>query len=87
MSFELATIDCSVPDLDFDLESCVVKDFDHEKVAKVFQKFEFVSLLKRLPGATPEAGVATKEKTVKTNFEKFKVFNFLLLLNFGPCIL
>lgn len=66
MSFELATIDCSVPDLDFDLESCVVKDFDHEKVAKVFQKFEFVSLLKRLPGAVPEAGVVIKEKTVKT---------------------
>lgn len=66
MSFELATIDCNVPDLDFDFDSCAVSDFDHEKVAAVFQKFEFISLLKRLPGATSEVTAAHKEKIVKT---------------------
>ncbi|OGH87798.1 MAG: DNA polymerase I [Candidatus Magasanikbacteria bacterium RIFOXYC2_FULL_42_28] len=50
MSFELATIDRNVPGVDFKLEDCVAKEFDREKVVKIFQELEFMSLLKRLPG-------------------------------------
>ena len=36
--------------LGFKFEDCQIKDFDKEKVLKMFQEFEFVSLLKRVPG-------------------------------------
>lgn len=61
MSFELATIDCNVPDLDFNLENCFVRELDREKIAALFQKFEFISLLKRLPGTVIEEKVETKK--------------------------
>ncbi len=54
ISFELATIDCNVPDLNFDLENCFVRELDRDKIAALFQKFEFISLLKRLPGGPVE---------------------------------
>ncbi len=66
MSFELATIDCHVPDLEFNLDSCVVREFDRDKVAKLFQKFEFISLLKRVPGGPIEEKEEVKTKIVKT---------------------
>jgi len=62
MSYSLATIDCDVPDLNFDLNDCLVRDFDHEKIVGIFQKFEFVSLLKRIPGFE---GVAVTKETKK----------------------
>jgi DNA polymerase-1 len=49
MSKYLAAIDCNVPDLNFKLENCKIKTFDREKIIKLFQRFEFVSLLKRIP--------------------------------------
>lgn len=49
MSRCLATIDCEVPDLDFNIEKCKVGPFDREKIVQLFQRFEFVSLLKRIP--------------------------------------
>jgi len=61
MSHELATIDRHVPDLDFKLEDCVAKEFDKEKVIKIFQEFEFVSLLKRVPGMAEEKVEVKKE--------------------------
>ena len=69
MSFELATIDCNVPDLDFNLTNCISKEYDREKVVKIFQEFEFTSLLKRLPG---EPDIATPTISVKNKMEKFK---------------
>lgn len=54
MSKELATMDANVPDLDFDLDQAELKDFDREQVVNFFQKMEFFSLLKRIPGATME---------------------------------
>lgn len=53
MSFELATIHNQVPDLDFDLERTKFLGVDHERLVSLFQKFGFVSLMKRLPGANP----------------------------------
>ena len=58
MSKELSAIDCAVPGLDFDFRNCELKDFDKEKITKLFQKYEFVSLLKRIPGFAIEEGVA-----------------------------
>ncbi len=53
MSKELSTIDCAVLDLKFDFKHCEIREFDKEKINHLFQKFEFVSLLKRIPGFAP----------------------------------
>ncbi len=47
MSYELATIDKNV-DINIDLEDADLKDFDKEKVVKIFSKLEFKSLIFRL---------------------------------------
>jgi DNA polymerase-1 len=72
LSKELATIECNVPDLDFDLEKCKLKPFDREKVVKLFQELEFVSLLKRIPelGLTSEETGKEKESSKKKNTKK-----------------
>lgn len=49
MSKELATIDCHVPDLNFSLAKTHIKPFDRESIVTLFSRFEFTSLLKRLP--------------------------------------
>jgi len=66
MSFELATIDCNVPELEFNLENCLIKEFDREKLTPIFQKFEFISLLKRLPGSEQAEKKEEKIKRLKT---------------------
>ncbi len=48
MSYELATIKRDVPDLDFKLADCEVKEMDVEKISELFKKLEFWSLLKRI---------------------------------------
>lgn len=65
MSFELATIDCAVPDVGFKLSDCEIKPFDTEKIEPIFQKFEFVSLLKRMPGFVEVASGESEDKTKK----------------------
>lgn len=50
MSKRLATIVRDVP-LKFDFEKSLAKDFDREKVVKLFQELNFFSLIKRIPGA------------------------------------
>ena len=69
MSKELASLDLNVPELDFSLDKCEIKPIDREKVLPIFQKFEFLSLLKRLPG---EASVSVEktEKPKKPKLEK-----------------
>ena len=69
MSYELATIDQNVPGVDFELENCLAKDFDREKVIKLFQDLEFVSLVKRLPGG--EKNKSDKKNIKPANIEKF----------------
>ena len=72
LSKELAQIDCDVPKLDFDLEKCHFHDFDKEKVIKLFQDYEFVSLLKRVPGMqgvkTPASAGTENVKIKKMEF-------------------
>ena len=76
MSYELAQIDCAVPDLNFKLEDCELQKFDREKVIQLFQEFEFVSLLKRVPGLAPlEAPgkkVTKEKKNAELNFVEVK---------------
>ncbi|MFH1292289.1 MAG: DNA polymerase I [bacterium] len=50
MSKELAQIDCAVPGLEFNLEDCKLDGLDQNKILRLFQEYEFVSLLKRVPG-------------------------------------
>lgn len=50
ISQELAAIVNTVPDINFNLEKCVIKKFNLEKITELFKKFEFFSLLKRVPG-------------------------------------
>lgn len=48
LSKKLATIIKNVP-IDFKLSDCLVHDYDKKKAEEVFRKFEFKSLLSRLP--------------------------------------
>lgn len=57
MSQELSAISTDIQGISADLEKAVIKEFDLEKLQLLFQKFEFVSLLNRVPGAK---GVKTK---------------------------
>ena len=50
MSEELATIRRDVKGLKFDLEKCEVHEFDRDSLTELFRKFEFYSLVKRIPG-------------------------------------
>lgn len=63
MSKILATIETNVPDLNCNVEDATVKPFDEEKLRELFHRFEFVSLLKRLPNTKTETTVAPKKKT------------------------
>ncbi|MBI2038160.1 MAG: DNA polymerase I [Candidatus Magasanikbacteria bacterium] len=65
MSKELSTIDCDVPDLKFDFKHCEIGEFDKEKISHLFQKFEFVSLLKRIPGFQAEEEKTEKHKNTE----------------------
>lgn len=73
MSFELATIDENVPEIDFELDECRIKEFDREKAIKLFQEFEFISLVNRLPGGKNEFAKEepqAKNKKTKTQIKK-----------------
>jgi len=75
MSYDIATIDCAVPDLDFKLDDCAIKDYDRDKVIKLFQELEFSSLVKRLPGYVAPPG-SEKPKAKKTETKIKGSFKF-----------
>lgn len=64
MSRSLVVLDCNVPNLSFSLDECRVKPVNREKVLELFQKWEFVSLLRRVPGMEAEAAAEEKNKVV-----------------------
>lgn len=78
MSRALAAIDCDVPDLGFALEDCKIKPFDREKIIAMLRRFEFFSLLKRIPGMSEvetESGKQTavsKKKKIKFEYQEIK---------------
>lgn len=61
MSRQLGTIHCDVPDLSFESDNCAAEKITWAAVSEELKKFEFFSLLKRLPGYVP-APVTQKEK-------------------------
>jgi len=73
MSYDLATIDCDVKGLDFKLKDTTLKEFNKQDVLDLFQEYEFVSLLKRVPGMENEAQKfnpkTKKELKKKTEFK------------------
>jgi DNA polymerase-1 len=75
MSQELATLDCNVPDLDFDLEKCDVKKFDNNKLSEILRKFEFWSLIKRVQGTGDQEKIAKIQDTNKTKNKKLEIIN------------
>ncbi len=79
LSQELATLDDKVPDMNFKMEDCELKKIDHEKIAKIFQEYEFASLLKRVPGMKAESAsrLETDEKTAKAKKHPAEDFNFV----------
>lgn len=56
LSKKLATIDRHAP-IEFQLEPCLVSDYDKEKIAELFIQLEFKSLIGLLPKDTFELGV------------------------------
>lgn len=71
MSYELATINQNVPEIDFELDNCLAKDFDREKVIKLFQDLEFVSLAKRLPGEEQSKKTKNNSEVRTSRTDKF----------------
>ena len=82
MSKKLATIIKDVKKLNFKLEDCAVKKFDTAKISELFKKFEFYSMLKRVPGiknsssSFPTRGgqrgvLAKKKKLIEINSKNF----------------
>lgn len=49
LSKKLATIVTDQPLPDFDINNCLVKEYDQNKAVELFQKLEFKSLINRLP--------------------------------------
>ncbi len=71
MSKELATIVRDVPGIKFKLEDTVTHDFDRKKISDLLRKFEFYSLVKRIPGADGEVDKSASgqvSKSTKINF-------------------
>lgn len=62
MSLELARIITDVKGLHFNIKKCEAYDFDKEKVKKLFQTYEFFSLIKRIPGMEETHGSGQKKK-------------------------
>ena len=64
MSRELATIKLDVPDVDFILADTNINKVDWNTAAEEIKKFEFFSLLRRLPGTHATAAPDKKKKVV-----------------------
>jgi len=62
-SKSLAEIRSDVP-IEFNLKDCAFKDYDREKVKKAFEDLGFHSLIRQLPGPSPEK-TFIEEKTKK----------------------
>ena len=62
LSRELAQVQKNVP-IKFNLKQCLFdeENYDKEEVLQVFKKFEFYSLIKRLPGAEEDPPSLTRE--------------------------
>ncbi|KKS70968.1 MAG: polymerase I protein [Candidatus Magasanikbacteria bacterium GW2011_GWE2_42_7] len=82
MSFELATIRRDVPGLDVELEKARTEKFDREALVAVFRKFEFFSLLKRIPGEEQEHTIQSTKQKSKKSSKKVSVIDSKALSDF-----
>jgi DNA polymerase-1 len=85
LSKRLATIDCNVP-IKFDLEKSRFRNFDQNKVQKIFSELEFKSLLPRVKELTDQGdkGRSKEEKAerISDKFERNKnLFKYTLVDN------
>ncbi len=60
MSKELAQIHTDVKDIKFSIKDCVVSELNIEEIKELFKKFEFYSLINRLPGVKASERKASK---------------------------
>jgi DNA polymerase-1 len=67
MSHELATIRKDVTGLGFKLADCVTHEYDRNEITALLRRFEFYSLLKRLPGGESEEEAAKKKAPKKAS--------------------
>jgi len=63
LSKKLATIVTNAP-VKLNLRACRLKDYDPEKVRRLFEELEFKSLLNKLPGAEAEKKQKAKEEQI-----------------------
>jgi len=66
MSQKLCTLDREAP-IEFDLPLCVVKEFDAEKVGRIFTNLSFISLLRRLELLYPQIKYVQKTSQAEEN--------------------
>ena len=64
MSRKLGTIHVDVPDLAFNLDACDIARLNWDVAASEIKKFEFFSLLKRLPGYKAAPAPEQKKKSI-----------------------
>ncbi|MBD3311801.1 MAG: DNA polymerase I [Candidatus Magasanikbacteria bacterium] len=68
MSAKLACIKNDVSGLKFSLKNCMVNKFDIDQISSLFRKFEFYSLIKRIPGNESRKKIKSKKiKKTKLN--------------------
>jgi DNA polymerase-1 len=70
LSKHLVTITADVP-VTLDLNSCLVKKIDRERVVELFRELEFRTLLDRLPGEAAKAGPDVQVATQATQLSLF----------------
>ncbi|EKE20281.1 MAG: hypothetical protein ACD_8C00028G0006 [uncultured bacterium] len=70
LSKDLATISIDAP-IEFEIKKSVLKDFDREKIVKLFSELNFFSLIKRLPQSEgdAQANTATTESKGVADFK------------------
>ena len=71
LSKTLATIVTNITGLQFSFKDCVTHEFDAEEVKKLFQKFEFFSLIQRIPGVT----LAPKKEKKENKKQKKHIYS------------
>ncbi len=73
MSFELATIRRDIENLKFDLAKSATQEFDRDTLVALFRKFEFFSLIKRIPGVEIEDSEKIKKSENKKPKKKVTI--------------
>jgi len=79
MSRRLAEIDTRVP-LDLDMQAAQFSGFDHKRLQKMCEEYDFKSFLKRFDAAQPEITIATRPVSPDTLREEIGRSRFALLI-------